>query len=364
MKTLFLDLETFSDVPITNGTYAYAERAEVLLVAWAWGDDPVEVWDTADRDVWEDWAKPKLQGMIDDAEQVVVHAKSDFDPVVLRKQGMSVPPEKILNTSVLALQHSLPAGLDVLCGVLDVPFDLAKDKAGKKLIQLFTKPLGKNRKLRRATRETHPVEWEAFKVYAASDITSMRAVLARLPRWNDTPFEREIQILDQRCNARGVRLDLDLAHAALRAFDRTKKYLSQEGSRLTNGEVGALTQRDRLLDYLSQGLGFWLPDMKKGTVRDLLEDPELPQGVRELLELRQQAAAASPAKYKAALRTVSPDGRLRGMTQYCGASRTARDAGRLVQLQNLPRPTLKPAEIEIGIRAMKMDCEDLLYDNR
>lgn len=364
MKTLFLDLETFSDVPITNGTYAYAERAEVLLVAWAWGDDPVSVWDTADPDVWEDWAKPKLQGMIDDAEQVVVHAKSDFDPVVLRKQGMSVPPEKILNTSVLALQHSLPAGLDELCRVLHVPFDLAKDKAGKKLIQLFTKPLGKNRKLRRATRETHPVEWEAFKVYAASDITSMREVLRRLPRWNDTPFERAIQLLDQRCNERGVKIDLELANAALRAFDRTKKYLSAEGARLTNGEVSALTQRDRLLDYLSSGFGFELPDMKKGTVRDLLEDPELPPGVRDLLELRQQAAAASPAKYKAALRTVSPDGRLRGMTQYCGASRTARDAGRLVQLQNLPRPTLKPAEIEIGIRAMKMDCEDLLYDNR
>ena len=146
--------------------------------------------------------------------------------------------------------------------------------------------------------------------------------------------------------------------------DRTKKYLSQEGSRLTNGEVGALTQRDRLMDYMANGLGFELPDLKKGTVRDLLDDPELPQGVRELLELRQQAAAASPAKYKAALRTVSPDGRLRGMTQYCGASRTRRDAGRLVQLQNLPRPTLKPAEIETGIRAMKMDCEDLLYDNR
>ncbi len=364
MKTLFLDLETFSDVPITNGTYAYAERAEVLLVAWAWGDDPVSVWDTADPDVWEDWAKPKLQAMLDGAGEIVIHTKSDFDPVVLRKRGMRVDPERIINTSVLALQHSLPAGLDELCRVLHVPFDLAKDKAGKKLIQLFTKPFGKNRKLRRATRETHPVEWEAFKVYAASDITSMREVLRRLPRWNDTPFERAIQLLDQRCNERGVKIDLELANAALRAFDRTKKYLSAEGARLTNGEVSALTQRDRLLDYLSSGFGFELPDMKKGTVRDLLEDPELPPGVRDLLELRQQAAAASPAKYKAALRTVSPDGRLRGMTQYCGASRTRRDAGRLVQLQNLPRPTLKPHEIEIGIQAMKKDCEDLLYDNR
>ena len=76
MSTLFLDLETFSDVPITNGTYAYAERAEVLLVAWAWGDDPVEVWDTADRDVWEDWAKPKLQGMIDDGNLVNISGLS------------------------------------------------------------------------------------------------------------------------------------------------------------------------------------------------------------------------------------------------------------------------------------------------
>lgn len=362
-QTLFLDLETYSDVPITNGTYAYAERAEVLLVAWAWDDEDVVVWD-ATAGAWEQVYASMLQAMLDRAEQIVVHAKSDFDPVVLRKRGLDVPQEKVLNTSILALQHSLPAGLDELCRVLDVPFDLAKDKAGKKLIQLFTKPQPKNRKVHRATRDTHPAEWSAFTAYAMSDVKAMREVLRRMPRWNDTPFERAIQLLDQRCNERGVKIDLELANAALRAFDRTKKYLSAEGARLTNGEVSALTQRDRLLEYLASGLGFELPDMKKGTVRDLLEDPELPPGVRDLLELRQQAAAASPAKYKAALRTVSPDGRLRGMTQYCGASRTRRDAGRLVQLQNLPRPTLKPHEIEIGIQAMKKDCEDLLYDNR
>lgn len=361
-QTLFLDLETYSDVPITNGTYAYAERAEVLLVAWAWGDEDVVVWD-ATAGAWEQVYASMLQAMLDRAEQIVVHAKSDFDPVVLRKRGLDVPQEKVLNTSILALQHSLPAGLDELCRVLDVPFDLAKDKAGKKLIQLFTKPQPKNRKVRRATRDTHPAEWEAFKTYAASDITAMREVLRRMPRWNDTPFERHIQMLDQRSNERGVRIDLELAEAALRAFDRTKKHLSAEGAEATGGAVRALTQRDRLLEFINQGLGFELPNLQKGTVRDLL-DSDIDPVVREILELRQQAAAASPAKYKAALRTVSPDGRLRGMTQYCGASRTSRDAGRLVQLQNLPRPTLKPHEIETGIRAMKMDCEALIYDHR
>lgn len=361
MSRFLLDLETYCETPITNGTYRYAENAEVLLVAHAWDDEPVAVVDVTEG-VWERF-KPKLQGMLDEADEIVVHAKSDFDPVVLRYRGLTVPQEKITNTSVLALRHSLPAGLGELCEVLGVPVDQAKDKAGKKLIQLFTKPRPKNQKLRRATRDAHPAEWAAFIEYARLDVAAMREVLRRLPTWNNTAFEDEIWLLDQRSNERGVQVDLELAAAALRAFERTKKAMSAMGAEMTGGAVGALTQRDKLMAYLAEGHGFELANLRKGTVAGLLDGDTLTAGVRELLELRLQASAASPAKYKAALRTVSPDGRLRGMTQYCGASRTLRDAGRLFQMQNLPRPTLKPHEIELGIRAMKADIEDVLYDH-
>jgi hypothetical protein len=125
--------------------------------------------------------------------------------------------------------------------------------------------------------------------------------------------------------------------------------------------VPSLTQRAKLVGHL-QGLGFEAPDMTKGSVTAALKG-DLPEGVRELLEIRQQASVTSPAKYKVLINGASSDGRLRGTLQFCGASRTGRWGGRLFQPQNLPRPTLKQPLIDLGIDAMKLDAEDLLFDN-
>jgi DNA polymerase len=116
------------------------------------------------------------------------------------------------------------------------------------------------------------------------------------------------------------------------------------------------------LKHLEDEYGFTVPDLTKGTVTSLLSG-DLPAPVRALLENRAQAAATSPAKYKVLLRATSSDGRLRGTIQFCGAARTGRDAGRIFQPQNLPRPTMEADEIEAGILAMKADCEDLIFDN-
>ena len=116
------------------------------------------------------------------------------------------------------------------------------------------------------------------------------------------------------------------------------------------------------MDYLAAHHDFVPDDMTKGTVSSLLKS-DLDPRVRELLEIRQQASATSPAKYQVILNAASSDGRLRNTIQFCGASRTGRDAGRIFQPQNLPRPALKPDVIDTGIEAMKLDCEDLLFDN-
>jgi DNA polymerase len=361
MTTLYLDLETFSEVPITHGTHAYAEKAEVLLVAVAVNDAPVEVWDTSNP------ANRKfhlfgLQCLINDADTVVIH-NSHFDRTVLRHCGVTIPVEKVEDTMVLALQHSLPASLGALCDVLGVPADIAKDKAGRKLIQLFCKPRAKNIKLRRADRDTHPAEWGAFVEYARLDVDAMRDVRRRLPRWNDSLGERQLWHLDQRINDRGIAVDVSLAHAALRAFERTSRSLAVRSGRLTGGAVGSLTQRAKLLDYLRGVLHLDIADLTKATVAGVLQRKDLHPEARELLEIRQQAAATSPAKYGVIINAASSDSRLRGIIQFCGASRTGRDAGRLFQPQNLPRTFLKPEYVESGIAAMKLDCEDLLVDN-
>ena len=357
MSTLFLDTETFSEVPITHGTHAYAEKAEVMLVPWAWDNDDVVVWDTQDMPDWRE----QLQRMIDEADEVVLH-NSHFDRTVLRHVGVNIPVDKITDTMVVALQHSLPGSLGMLCDVLEVPQDKAKDRAGKKLIQLLTKPRAKNVKLRRATRETHPDEWTAFIEYARLDVDAMRDVYRRLPRWNCSVRERQLWITDQRINDRGVPVDRELARSALRAFQRTSGTLAARTAAITGGVVASLTQRQKLMDYLAVHYNFAPDDMTKGTVAGLLKG-DLHPVVRELLEIRQQASATSPAKYKVILNAASADDRLRGTIQFCGASRTGRDAGRIFQPQNLPRPALKPDVIEQGIVAMKLNCEDLLFDN-
>jgi DNA polymerase len=362
MATLWLDLETFSETPIKHGAHRYAENAEVLLVALAWDDDEVEVWDTSGPGEW-DVARVKLQQRIDAADKVVIH-NSAFDRTVLRHCGVHVPVEKIIDTMVLALQHSLPGSLGMLCDVLGVPTDKAKDKAGKKLIQLFTKPRPKNQKLRRATRETHPDEWRSFIEYARLDVDASRAVYGRLPHWNDSVGERGLWLLDQRVADRGIACDTELARSALRAFERTSRSLAARAGLLTNGAVTSATQRDKLRGYLRENYGFDTDDLTKATVETALRG-EMPSEVRELLEIRQQAAATSPSKYKALLEATSSDGRLRGTIQFCGASRTGRDAGRIFQPQNLPRcPDWFDGEVqELTVAAFKADCEDALWEN-
>ncbi len=364
---LALDCETFCELPITVGSYRYAEECEIMLISYAIDDEPAEVLDLTAQDAKTSFVEAHskldfIRQRIDEADEIVIQ-NSAFDRIVFAAHGITIPVEKIVDTLVIALLHSLPGKLEQLCDVLGVPTDKAKDKAGKKLIQLFCKPRPKNMKLRRATRETHPEEWAQFIEYARQDIPSMLAVLDRLPKWNWTPEERGYWLLDQRINDRGVRADLDLAKAALRAFDRTKADLNERTAEMTDGAVGSLTQRDRFMDYLDIEHDFRPVDMTKGTVAAILKRNDLSTEMRELLTMRQQAAAASPAKYRSVLNSACKDGRLRGMTQFCGASRTGRDAGRIVQLQNLPRPTLKPHEIEAAIEAIKLDCEDLLYEN-
>ena len=357
MKELFLDLETFNTVPITHGTYRYAEDAEILLVAFAKDDEPPVVWDWTTGE----YTVSDIQDLIDEADRVILH-NSNFDRTVLAARGVNLPLDKTYDTMVQALAHSLPAGLGDLCEVLGLAPDKSKDKDGKKLIQLFSKERPKKHKLRRATRDTHPEEWGRFIEYARQDVASTRYVLRRLPAWNNSGGERRLWILDQRINDRGIAVDVGLARSAIRAFQRSTGNLAARSRDLTKGAVGSLTQRDKLLQHLSAEYNFETEDLTKGTVAGLLK-ADLDPTVRELLEIRQQASATSPAKYGRLLQGVSSDGRLRGTLQFCGASRTGRWGGRLFQPQNLPRSAYKADMVELGIKALKTETEDLLFDN-
>ena len=151
---LFFDTETYSPVPIRNGTHAYAADAEILLVAWAVDDEPAQVHDVTLTGM---RMPPELTEQLVKTDVTVVIHNSHFDRTVMQRAwGLCLSPIRIHDTMVQALSHGLPASLGMLCEVLGLPADKAKDKDGKRLINLFCKPQGVNRKLARATRDTHP----------------------------------------------------------------------------------------------------------------------------------------------------------------------------------------------------------------
>jgi len=345
MSTLFLDLEVFSEVPIQNGTHAYAEKAEVLLFAYAHDNGPVYVWDVASGEKMPD----DLNWALFDRNVLLCAHNSHFDRTVLR-HAMPVYP------------LTLPRWRDTMVKA-QVPTGTAKDTNGRQPVTLFCKPRPATSKMRRATRETHPAEWAKFVAYAGLDVQAMRAVDKKLPTWNYRGPELALWHLDQTINDRGVMVDTDLAHAAIRAVERAQRALAARTSDITRGAVQTANQRDALLRYLVAAYGIDLPDMQQSTLERRMADPDLPPQLRELLGIRLQASTTSTSKYKTLVKAVSSDGRLRGTLQFNGASRTGRWAGRLFQPQNLPRPVLKQDDIDMGIEALKADCADLLFTN-
>lgn len=358
MTTLHLDLETYCEVPIQNGTHAYAEHAEVMLFAWALDDGPVAVWDcTADPIM-----PAALDAALRDPAVILQAHNSHFDRTVLRHAmpGYPLPVERWRDTMVQALAHSLPGGLGQLCDILKVDQDKAKDKDGRQLIHLFCKPRPATSKIRRATRETHPEQWAKFVAYAGLDIVAMREIQKRLPVWNYQGDELALWHLDQRINDRGVAIDTELVHAAITAVNREQKDLAHRTAEITDGTVQAATQRDALLRHVLEAYGLSLPGMQQSTLERRINDPDLPVELRELLAIRLQASTTSTSKYKTLAKGVSSDGRLRGTLQFDGASRTGRWAGRLFQPQNLPRPVLEQDEIDQGVEALVAGCADLV----
>jgi DNA polymerase len=342
-QTLYLDCETYSECDLkAHGTHRYAEdpSTEITVAQWALDDREPTVIDCTLPD-WFDEILPLFELLRDPAVEIVAH-NSAFDRTLVRAcWGIDVPIERWRDTMVKAYMHGLPGALGKLGPILDLGVDESKDKRGGDLIKLFCKPRPKNQTLRRATRETHPAEWAEFLDYSRQDIISMRAVDRALPQWNYRAGHRELALwhLDQRINDRGFQVDLELAEAAITATAAETQRLKAETVEATNGLVSAPSKRDAMLKFILAEYGVDLPDMKADTLRRRLEDPELPEGVKQLLAIRLEATKTSTAKYKAAIAATSSDGRLRNSLQFAGALRTRRWAGRILQPHNMPRPS-------------------------
>lgn len=366
MTKLWFDLETYSPIPLKNGSHAYAEEAEVLLFAYAIDDEAPQVWRVAEG---ESMPQDLRVAMWDKSVEWWGHNALMFDWAVLRKTMPRlcelVSIDRRFDTMVQAYSHSLPGSLENLGTAFKVNEDTAKSGTGKNLITLFCKPPAKNVKRERASHKTHPQEWEEFVAYAGQDIVAMRAVHNHIPKWNYPNNKNEVRLsqLDHRINLRGVAVDCELANNAIEAITNEQARLAVETQERTDGAVQAATQRDKMLAHLVAEYGITLPDMRKSTLERRIDDPALPEPLRELLSIRLQASTSSTSKYKKLIDCVSDDQRLRGTLQFCGAQRTGRWAGRLFQPQNLPRPIHDQETIDLGIDAIKNKSVDLLFDD-
>ena len=364
MKLVYMDLETFSETPIKYGTHKYAENCEILLWGYAIDDEPAKVWDcTKTPDM-----PPDLKAAVDAIQRrearCVWHNGMNFDTVVLEAKGIRLPIEQIIDTMVIAYQHGLPGALGDLCDVMRMPKDTAKDKDGKRLVQIFCKPLPSNYKLSRATRFTHPEDWRRFVNYCRLDVEAERALYKMLPKWNaNNPTEHAFQCLDATINRRGMLMDIPLAKAAVAMAERNKAKLAEETRIRTNGEVSAATQRDAMIRYIEKVYGIKMESMTKAELEKRCDDPELPEPMRELLRLRLMSTKTSIQKFQSIINCACLDDRLRGCLQFRGAARTGRFSGRFFQPQNLACPTMQNEFIDFAIETLKDGTFDLWFDN-
>jgi DNA polymerase len=361
MKKLWLDRETYCDLDLKEvGTARYAERAEDLLLTYALDDGEVQCWDVTE----DPYCPDDLQAALEDDEVLVYAHNAWFDRMIhlYQRHLPQVRLERWRCTMAQALSHALPGKLDNLGKVLGLGEDQKKMKEGKKLIGLFTKPQPANRKIRRATRFTHPEPWETFKLYGKQDIVAMRECERRMPKWNwDEGCIAEWH-LDQRINERGFHVDRELALAGKSAAETEKVRIGVRFRELTEGIVDRPSQRAQFMEFMNERYNLDLDNTQGDTFLQLLKNPKLHPDAAELMELSMAANKTSTAKYAALEPMIQDDGRFRGALQFAGASRTRRWAGRGPQYHNLPSRGLPPAaEVERYIAMLKVQSHDLFF---
>jgi len=351
---LWLDLETYSETPIAYGTHAYAANAEIMIFAWAVDDEPAQAMDMTDPS-----ADPnKLIELMNGAGELWAH-NSSFDRTVLRHVwGFNRPVEDWRDTMAQAFSHGMPGNLGKLCEVLRVPTDKAKDKDGRRLIQTFCKPRPKSSKIRRATRETHPADWQRFVDYAVLDIEAMREVHKRLPTWNYKGAELDLWHMDQRINDRGVAIDMDLVRGALAAVDEAQAELAKRTVEMTEEKLASTTQGEATKLYIAERFGVVMDNLQMATVERVVDDSDTDPALRALLLVRLQASTSSTAKYKTLDRAVSGDCRLRGILQFNGAARTGRWCLAEGSLVTVKQPDDRIRQVPI----QEVCAEDLVWD--
>lgn len=360
---LSIDIETKSSVDITKaGAYRYAqsEDFEILLFAYKYDEEDVQL---VDLTVEERIPERILTALMN--PNVVKHAyNAAFEWYCLNTAGYRTPLEQWNCTMIHGLYCGYTAGLDATGKAIGLPQDKQKLSTGKALIRYFCTPCKptKSNGGRSWNLPKHaPEKWELFREYCKQDVVTENEILKRLQAFPVPKEEQRLWRMDILMNAYGVRVDTNLIAGALAIDSHSTECLTAEAFRITGlSNPNSATQ---LQQWLS-GKGVDIPNLQKATVEEYLRREDLPDDARKILEIRQQLGKTSIKKYVAMDTAKGADDRVRGLTQFYGANRTGRWAGRLVQLQNLPRNYLKTLDYARNlVKDKNYDGIKLLYGN-
>lgn len=362
---LHIDIETFSDVSLPDcGVYKYSASPdfEVLLLAYAFDDDLVEIIDLAQG---EELPSAVVDAIFDPAVEKWAH-NAQFERVCLsRFFGKTLDPKGWYCTMVKALTLGLPASLSAVGEALNFPQDVQKLTTGKNLIRKFSMPQRPTKANRMAVRyfpSDLPEEWEDFKTYCARDVETEMAIERKLSKYATLPEEMEIYWLDQRINDRGAKVDLKLVEKAIDIDNKLKEKLSKRYFDLTG--IDKTNSLQQLKTWIKQVSGQTVTSITKDTTQQLKEDLKDYPDVLEALSIRQKLSKSSIAKYQKMMDMAGTDGRVRGFLQFYGASATGRWAGRGVQVQNLPRNKVEDLDTaREAVLTGDMDLVDMLFGN-
>lgn len=363
MRHLSIDIETRSSADIgKTGLYRYAQDKDfgILLFAYKLDEDPVKI---VDLEMGEKIPDQILKCMSDPS--VSKHAyNAAFEWYCLNRAGYHTPLAQWKCTMIHGLYCGYTAGLDATGKAIGLPQDKQKLTTGKALIRYFCVPCKptKSNGGRTWNLPRHaPEKWKLFKEYCVQDVVTESEILKRLSAFPVPETEERLWQMDVRMNAFGVRVDTGLINGALMIDGISTQELTDEAVEITG--LSNPNSTGQLLQWLTEQ-GVQMENLQKATVEETLTREALPKTVRRILEIRQQLGKTSVRKYTAMQTAKCEDDRIRGLTQFYGANRTGRWAGRLVQLQNLPRNYLKTLDYARNlVKAQNYEGVRLLYGN-
>ena len=340
MKKLHIDLETYSEIEISMGIMKYTQdpNFKILLFAYSIDDEEVQI---VDLENGEEIPKIIKEALEDDTIEKHAH-NANFEYLCLKRYGFKTNIRAWRCSMIKAMYCGYPASLDAVGSAMGFSEDKKKKTIGKSLIRFFSVPkVDKEGNIYRNLARDNIEKWELFKDYCKQDVVVEKEIERSLSNFSIPDHEQELWSQDIEMQELGIKIDKELVQGALYIDEINRERIEEEVKEIT--KLDNPNSSKQLLEWLNSK-GIDVDNIQKATISEILKDCK-DKEVIKALKGRQELGKTSIKKYHAMKNTICLDGRVHGILQFYGANRTGRWAGRLVQVQNLPRNNIENLDI-------------------